>query len=154
MKLLATIRRLEEEKAELQRKAEESILWVKPTLKMMSRSGYKEFRRAAALAKDDFAPGTNSLIRKTLGINISVDPTPPSPEENKLAVAIRQFANINSDESPNRRMAAKGIRVFWAYKCVMWWHFLGEQDLHCSYSTFCKWWPSHIIKPKIADYDR
>ena len=154
---MATIRRLEEEKAETDRKLLESNQWVKPTLHMMSTAGKREFRKAASLAKDSFPPGTNSHLRKVLGINISQDLTPPSQDERQLVVAIRQFAKLNSDPSPNRRMAEKGIRVFWNYKSVLYWHFLAEQedkDLQCCYSTFCKWWPSHIVKPKVADYDR
>ena len=151
-KLEAKIRQLEEEKAGVERQLEDTNKWVKPTYSMMSSSGKKEFRRAAYLAKDTFPAGTNRALRKLLGINLSIAPTPPSAEENKLKVAIREFARENSFEIPNKK--GKDIRYHSCYKSVLYYHFLTEQSLHCAYQTFCKWWPSNIIQPKVDSFDR
>ena len=151
-KLEAKIRQLEEGKAGVEKKLEDANKWVKPTYSMMSSSGKKEFRRAAYLAKDTFPAGTNRALRELLGINLSIAPTPPSAEESKLKVAIRDFARENSFQIPNKK--GKDIRYYTCYKSVLYYHFLSEQDLHCAYQTFCKWWPSNIIQPKIDSYDR
>ena len=107
------------------------------------------------MAKEKFLLRTNQQICEATGFNMSKDLAPVSSMEDKLLASIKKFEEDNSSEVPDQRKAAKGIRHYHHYKFVLYQHFLSEQENStCSYSTFCRNWPSHIVKPKIGDYDR
>ena len=103
------------------------------------------------MAKEKFLLRTNQQICEATGFNMSKDLAPVSSMEDKLLASIKKFEEDNSSEVPDQRKAAKGIRHYHHYKFALFQHFLSKQENSCSYSTF---WPSHIVKPKMGDYDR
>ena len=154
VRLQASIRKLEAEKRFLEQKLSESEQWLKPTFMLMSSSARTDMKEALVMAKESFPPGTNDMLRRTIGLNISKKLVPITPKEKRLQEAVKTFAIENSSEVPDERKARKGIRYYHHYKYVLHEHFLSSTDILCSYQTFCSYWPPHIIKPKIGDYSR
>ena len=150
--LSSRVRGLEDETEMLQHKLEESDAWVKLTLAHMSAAGRAEFIRAATAGKDLFPAGTNTRIRKTVGINLSRQIAPTSNKESELQRAVVSFAEDNSSEVPDAAKAARGVRFLFHYKYVLYEWFLAAQSLSCSYSTFCNYFPSNIVKPKVHEW--
>ena len=154
IQLRERIRQLEEEEERKKNKLEESNDWFKLTWGYMSRSAKNETKGAMMMAKPEFPPGTNEMLRQKIGVNLSNTWRPVSREESELSKAVKQYAMDNSDPVPDTRKAAKGIRHYHNYRCVLFWHFLAETELSCSYSSFCRLWPANIIKPKMDDYQK
>ena len=101
------------------------------------------------MAKQDFPVGTLSRLRNNTGINFSKAPTAPTEEESPLKKAVAAFALENSCDI---RAAKKKIRCFYHYKLVLWMLFRSTHGIDVSYSTFCRYWPENIVKPKIEDF--
>ena len=154
IQLKERIRQLEEEEERKKNKLEEANDWFKQTWGYMSRSAKNEMKGAMMMAKPEFPPGTNEMLRQKIGVNLSNTWRPLSREESELSKAVKQYAMDNSDPVPDTRKAAKGIRHYHNYRCVLFWHFLAETEMSCSYSSFCRLWPPNIIKPKMDDYQK
>ena len=154
IQLKARIRQLEESEEKLERRVDESNDWLTTTWSYMSKKGKTEMKGAMMMAKTSYPAGTNNMLREKIGVNLSSVWMPTSREETELQKAVKLFAEENSDPVPDARKAAKGVRYYHNYRCVLYFQFLASQDLHCSYSSFCRLWPGHIVKPKMGDYQK
>ena len=110
---------MEEERDILEQKLEEGDEWVKATLQCMSAAGRAEFRIAARAAAPYFPVGTNRRLRRTIGLNVSMSGTAASKEDSVLRKAVKDFAVQHSLEVPDAKKAAKGIRYYANYLCVL-----------------------------------
>ena len=150
--LLAEVRKLKDGQADLKTKLEDGDAWIKPTYNNMSPAGRTELKTAVFMARDDFPVGTLSRLRENTSINFSKSPIVMNEEESELKKAVAAFALENSCEVPDTRAAKKGLRYFYNYKFVLWIQYKSNQGSDLSYSTFCKYWPPYIQKPKIEDF--
>ena len=136
----------------MKKRVKDADAWVKPTYNNLSPAGRTEMKTAVFMARDEFPAGTISRLRENTGINFSKSPITINEEESLLKKSVASFAVENSCEVPDTRAAKKGLRYFYNYKFVLWMQYKSGQGSDLSYSTFCKYWPPNIIKPKIEDF--
>ena len=150
--LLAEVRKLKDSQADIKTKLKDGDAWIKPTYNNLSPAGRTELKTAVFMARDDFPVGTLSRLRENTSINFSKSPIAMNEEESELKKSVTSFAVENSCEVPDTRAARKGLRYFYNYKFVLWIQYKSNQGSDLSYSTFCKYWPTYIQKPKIEDF--
>ena len=152
LKLQRNVQQLEAQIALEKQKRSEAYDWLKPTWKYMSKSAKADMKNSMVLAKEHFPPGVNERLRETIGVNISKRIVVPNTEETELKRAVKRFAFDNSSEVPDERKSGK--RHYHAYKTTLFFHFLTTQHHDCNYSTFCKYWPTNVVKPSVAESAR
>ena len=151
-KLLDDVRKLKEDNTDIQNKLSTVDDWIKPTYNKMSPAARTEFKTAVFMSKDELPTGTLSRLREHTQINFSNSPKAVKNIDNDLKISISSFAHENSSEVPDVKAAKKSIRYFYNYKCVLWMQYQSSHGSDLSYSTFCKYWPPNIVKPRVEDY--
>ena len=132
--------------------------WIQTVLSDMPKDARKSFKLSVFANKKEFQPGRISKLRKATGINFSRPPAESSLKLPLLAVKIREFAHLNSNEVPDMKAnTAKGdkpsLRTAIHHLTVLHFTFNVDNPEHqCSYTTFCRHWPANIIKPTLRDY--
>ena len=132
--------------------------WIQTVLSDMPKDARKAFKLSVFANKKEFQPGRVSKLRKATGINFSRPPADASSKLPELAVKIREFAHLNSNEVPDMKANAfKGdkpsLRTAIHHLTVLHFTFNVDHPIHqCSYTTFCRHWPANIIKPTLRDY--
>ena len=116
----------------------------------------KKFKLAVFHNKDKLPEGTLSRLRRSTGVNFSKPPAEHNFQIPSVAEKIREFAMLNSSEMPDLRSnpgvnkSKPDTRFAIHYLTVL--HIQYQVDYpedKVSYRTFCRWWPSNIVKPDL-----
>ena len=133
----------------------EKFTWMKILWKNCTPDLKKELKVAMNASKEELPKGVMNGIRVQTGINFSnpLGASLPTRGSNDLKHKIEDFANKNSFEVPDKKMAKKNIRYMSHWKIVLHQQFLMENpEIECHYTTFCAHFPSHIIKPGLNSH--
>ena len=132
----------------------EKFSWMKILWKHCTPDLKKELKVAFQASKEEMPKGVISGIREQAGINFSNPLSVSQPTRHSdIKTKIEDFANKNSHEVPDKKMAKKNIRYMNHWKIVLHQQFLMENpDIDCHYTTFCAHFPSNIIKPGLNSH--
>jgi hypothetical protein len=135
--------------------------WLKDVYRSLTSESKRDFKCSVQFNKKGFVPGTLGRLRDCTGVNFSQIPTPTNPALSALAKKVEEFSILNSSEipdmkanksvfsssnAPNKRFANHHLTVLHSQFDI------DHPDLTVSYSQFCHYWPSYIIKPKASDF--
>ena len=129
--------------------------WLKIVYFDMSPPERKVFKLAVFHNKDKFPEGTLSRLRRSVGVNFSKPPAETQLKIPPVADKIRDFANLNSSEMPDKKShqitsVKPDLRFAIHHLTVLHDQYqIDNPDDNVSYRTFCRWWPSNIIKPDL-----
>ena len=138
---------------------EEDEAWLQTVLGDMTKDARKSFKLSLFSNRASFKPGRITKLRRSTGINFSRAPTEAKMMPTPLAEKIREFAEDNSKEmpdtkankpegskEPDRRSALHHLSV------LHYSYLMDHPENQCSYTSFCRNWPSNVIKPSLSDY--
>ena len=151
----AKIGRLLLEKRDMLEKQEKDEKWISTVYKRMPKTGRQLFKDSVLSSKEDLPKGTFLKARNLLGVNFHRALKAKEKEEPRLSKIVKEFAERNSDEVPYTKTCTNNInqpnkRFALHFKVVLYECFQSEYpDEKCSYSTFCMYWPQHIVRPNL-----
>ena len=151
----AKISRLLLEKRDRLEKKEKEDKWINIVYKRMPKTGRSLFKDSVLAAREDLPKGSFLKARNLLGVNFHQALKSKEKEEPKLVKLVRDFAERNSDEVPYTKNCFNNLnkankRLALHFKVVLYECFLSENpEQNCSYSTFCQYWPQHIVRPNL-----
>jgi hypothetical protein len=153
-RLEAVLRKLEQEKEQSRREQDEyfRILYFD-----LSPAERKRIKLSIFSNKGRLPEGTLSRLRENVGVNFSKSPNLANLQVPKIADDIRVFAELNSCDVPDAKANPAdpdkpSVRYANHYRTVLYETFLADHpDQDCSYSTFCRYWPTYVVKPRLED---
>ena len=125
--------------------------WVKKVYSNMSLEGRKDFRNAFTVAAPSLKRGTISRLRRTTGLNFSINTTKTTEEESNLKKEIVTFAENNTIDVPDKKKYSKGVRFRTSSLLCLYTTFDSHNPNKCTYQTFAKYWPVHFVKPLASE---
>ena len=143
------------EKRDMLEKQERDEKWISTVYKRMPKTGRVLFKDSLLASREDLPKGTLLKARNLLGVNFHKALTAKEKEEPRLSKLVKDFAERNSDEVPYTKTCTNDInrpnkRFALHFKVVLYECFVSEYpDEKCSYSTFCVYWPKHIVRPNL-----
>ena len=148
-KLREKIKNLEDGK---EKEAFENDDWIRKVYDNLSSQGRSEFRNAFSVAAPSLKRGTLSRLRKTTGINFSINTTNTTGVESELKNKIVEFALENTIDVPDKKKYVKGARFRTASLLTLYNNFESQNPGQCTYATFTKYWPALFVKPLASEF--
>ena len=139
----------------LELKVKTRNIWFKRVWRNVATDGKRHFKLAYDASREVLPKGTTSDLAKTTGVNFSkkvgLDEQKADSELKKL---VEKFVDERSADLPdtkhnNPKAGKKPKKYQLHFKDVLWNEFQLEfPDMECAFSTFCRYWPEHVIRPK------
>ncbi|CAF1653733.1 unnamed protein product, partial [Didymodactylos carnosus] len=106
--------------------------------------------------KDSFPRGTITKIRKEAGINLSNKYTAKKINDSELRTSIIEFLtrDDNSKVCPDKKNVKNNVatRFRLHHLSILHQRFITETGIDIHYSTFTRYVPNNIIKPRVQDW--
>ena len=125
--------------------------WLPKVYANMSTEGKRDFRNAFTVAAPSLKRGTITRLRRTTGLNFSINTSKTTEEESELKKEIAKFAENNTIDVPDKKKYSKGIRFRTSSLLCLYTTFDSHNPNKCTYQTFAKYWPAHCVKPLASE---
>ena len=84
--------------------------WLPKVYANMSTEGKRDFRNTFTVAAPSLKRGTITRLRRTTGLNFSINTSKTTEEESELKKEIAKFAENKTIDVPDKKKYSKGIR--------------------------------------------